>query len=400
MTQVLQDVFTKFMANKPVFNNRDALSISFTPENIPHRDKQIGDLGRILAPALKGGRPSNVFMYGRTGTGKTCVAKLVGQELEKITKNNGNSIKVIYVNCKMKRVADTEYRLLARLIKEFGQDVPFTGLPTDRIYQIFFDVVDKKEQTIILIIDEIDVLVKKTGDDILYNLTRMNQDMKKAKISIIGITNDLSFIDNLDPRVKSSLGEEEMIFPPYNAVQLQDILRARANLAFEKDVIKEGVVEKCAALAAQEHGDARRALDLLRVSGELAERDAEDSVSVDYVDKAEDKIDLDRVVEIAKTQPRQSQAILWCILSFAEKNKHEIQTGDVFNMYQDICKQQGLKVLTNRRISDLIAELDMFGIIKTRVISKGRYGRTRIISLNVSDQVFGKMKIVLQENFL
>ena len=400
MTQVLQDVFTKFMENKPVFNNRNALSISFTPENIPHRDKQIGDLGRILAPALKGGRPSNVFMYGRTGTGKTCVAKLVGQELEKITKNNGNSVKVIYVNCKMKRVADTEYRLLAGLIKEFGQDVPFTGLPTDRIYQIFFDTIDNKEQTIILIIDEIDALVQKTGDDILYNLTRMNQEMKKAKISIIGITNDLAFIDNLDPRVKSSLGEEEMIFPPYNAVQLQDILRARANVAFKEGVIKEGVVEKCAALAAQEHGDARRALDLLRVAGELAERDAEGDISVNYVDKAEDKIDLDRVVEIARTQPRQSQAILWCVLNLADKNKHEIQTGDVFNMYQDVCKEQGLKALTNRRISDLIAELDMFGIIKTRVISKGRYGRTRIISLNVSDQVYSKMKTVLQEKFL
>ena len=204
--------------------------------------------------------------------------------------------------------------------------------------------------------------MKKTGDDILYNLTRMNQDLKKARLAIIGITNDLSFIDNLDPRVKSSLGEEEMIFPPYNAVQLQDILRARAHLAFEGDVIKEGVIEKCAALAAQEHGDARRALDLLRVAGELAERDAEGTVSTNYVDKAEDKIDLDRVVEIAKTQPRQSQAILWCILNLAEKNKHEIQTGDVFNMYQEVCKQQGLKPLTNRRISDLIAELDMFGI--------------------------------------
>jgi cell division control protein 6 len=338
-----------------------------------------------------------VFIYGRTGTGKTCVARLVGQELEKVTQGNG--VKILYVNCKMKKVADTEYRLLAGLAKEMGIKVPFTGLPTDRVYQIFNDAIDKEDKSIILIIDEIDVLVQKTGDEILYNLTRMNQDLKKSRLSIIGITNDLGFADNLDPRVKSSMSEEEMIFPPYNAVQLQDILRERSKVAFKEGVLQEGVIEKCAALAAQEHGDARRALDLLRVSGELAERDAEDKICLANVDKAEEKIDLDRVVEIAKAQPKQSQAILWTIIGLAEKNKNEIQTGDIFNSYQEVCKQQGLKPLTHRRISDLIAELDMLGIINTRVISKGRYGRTRIISLAVSDSVMGKLKAMLQEKF-
>lgn len=400
MTEQLKQVFTKFLENKPIFSNRSALSISFTPETIPHREKQINDLGRILAPTLKGERPSNVFIYGRTGTGKTVCAKLVGSELEKLSNTNSHNIKVIYVNCKMKKSADTEYRLLGGLSKEFGKNVPFTGLPTDQVYHIFFEALDSKKQIVIIIIDEIDSLIQKTGDEILYNLTRINQELKNAKVSIIGITNDLGFIECLDPRVKSSLSEEELIFPPYNALQLQDILRARASIAFIPGVLESGVIEKCAALAAQEHGDARRALDLLRVSAELAERNSDEKITIRHVDAAEEKIDLDRVIEIVKSQPKQSQVVLYAIMQVAEKNKNEIQTSDVLDNYQKICYEQGLKSLTQRRISDLIAELDLFGIINTKIISKGRYGRTRIITLSLSGQIQKKLKNLLNEIFL
>jgi len=394
-----ENLFSKFLQTKSIFKNREALTISFSPKNIPHREKQINDLGRILAPALRGGRPSNVFLYGRTGTGKTLISNFVGSELEKISENNGQTIKVLYVNCKMKRTADTEYRLMAYLSKMLGKEVPFTGLPTDQIYKTFFETLDEKKQTVILIIDEIDALVEKTGDEILYNLTRINQDLKNSKVSLIGITNSLGFIESLDPRIKSSLSEEELIFPPYNALQLQDILRGRASVAFIPGMLEPGVIEKCAALAAQEHGDARRALDLLRVAGELVERNTEQRVTVKHVDVAQEKIDIDRILEIVKAQPRQSQAVLFSIIELAEKNK-EIQTGEVYDNYQEICKKHGFKILTTRRVSDLIAELDLFGIINTKIISKGRYGRTRIISLGLSNSIIKKLKKLLYEIFL
>lgn len=394
----LQQIFTRFLNVQRIFKNRNALSITFTPETIPHREKQIEELGKILAPALIGSKPSNVFIYGRTGTGKSLVSIYVTNELVKVSRENGSNVKVIYVNCKMKKLTDTEYRILAYILNEFGENVPFTGLPTEELYKRVVKKIDEKEQVVILILDEIDALVEKVGDEILYNMTRLNQELKKAKLSIIGITNDLHFITHLDPRIKSSLSEEELVFPPYNATQLKDILEQRAKIAFHEGVVDNAVIEKCAAIAAQEHGDARRALDLLRVAGEIAERRGDEKVTVEHVDMAHDKIERDTFMETIKHQPLHSQLVFYSILELAKKEK-ELTTGAVIDFYLEVCKKLGIKPVTERRVSDLIAELSFFGFIETKVVSKGRYGRTRIINLRISKEIEEKIYSMLLEKF-
>ena len=394
----LQEIFTNFLNTQRIFKNRNTLSISFTPETIPHREKQIEELGKILAPALIGSKPSNVFIYGRTGTGKSLVSMYVTKELMKVSRENGSNVNVIYVNCKMKKVTDTEYRILAYILNKFGEKVPFTGLPTEELYKRVIKKIDEKEQVVILILDEIDALVEKVGDEILYNITRLNQELKKAKLSIIGITNDLHFITRLDPRIKSSLSEEELVFPPYNANQLKDILEQRAKIAFHEGVVDDAVIEKCAAIAAQEHGDARRALDLLRVAGEIAERRGDKKVTVEHVDMAHEKIERDTFIETIKHQPLHSQLVFYSILELL-KNKKEVTTGDVIDFYFEVCKKLGIKPVTERRISDLIAELSFFGFIETKVVSKGRYGRTRIINLRISKEIEEKIHSMLLEKF-
>lgn len=401
MTSGVQTIFQEFIQKStPIFTDRNALNSHFTPETIPHRNEQINTIASILAPSLKGGKPSNIFIYGMTGTGKTLVSKYVGQELEKMSNQGTNPVKVLYINCKMRKTADTEYRLIAELCRLLGQDIPSTGLPTQQVYNIFFRLLDSYKRVVVIVLDEIDALIKKMGDNFLYNFTRINQDLKKAKISIIGITNDLGFIDILDPRVKSSLSEEELLFSPYNALELQDILKQRAKIGFTEGILSEGVIPKCAALAAQEHGDARRALDLLRVAGELAERNKEGKVTEEHVDAASQKIDYDRIIESVKSLPKQSKVVLYSTIELVEKNQEEIQTGDVYNVYDDRCKQSGLTPLTQRRVSDLISELDMLGIINAKVVSLGRYGRTRQIKLSVSNDIKEKIKKVLKETLV
>ncbi len=398
MAKELDKFFENYLSKKPLFKNKKALQDQFTPENIPHRDEQIEQMAGILAPALRSEKPSNIFCYGKTGSGKTVVAKYVADQIMETAERRGIPLEIVYLNCKMKRVADTEYRVISQLCNTFGKAVPATGLPTDEVYKSFVNILEEKHKLIILVLDEIDQLVEKAGDGILYNLTRLNSELKNSQISIIGISNDLLFVDNIDPRVKSSLSEEELVFPPYNALQLQDILKERVKLAFRLGVLEEGVVEKCAAYAAREHGDARRALELLRVSGEVAERKNKTRIDIKHLDEAEEKIERDRIVDIITTQPKQSQLTLHSIFSLNFNGNKGLFTGDVYDIYKNNCSKCGLKPLTQRRVSDIIAELDMLGIINAKVISKGRYGRTREISLAIPESSVNEVKEILLDS--
>lgn len=390
--------FEDYLTRSSLFRKKAALQSSFMPDVIEHRDDQINLIASILAPSLRSDRPSNIFCYGKTGCGKTLTIKHTLQKLSAVAIEKNIPLKTIYINCKLKKVADTDYRLLAELARKFGKSIPATGLPTDEVYRAFYEGLEQKPQIVLLVLDEVDQLVKKAGDEILYNLTRINSELKNSQISIIGISNDLTFQNVLDPRVKSSLSEEEILFPPYNAIHLQAILEKRCSIAFEKDVIGDGVIAKCAAYSAREHGDARRALELMRVSGELAEREQRDHVSLDHIDMAEEKIERDRVYDVVATQPKQVQATIYSIL-ISEQHDHRapIFTGEIYDRYKRICDHTGLRPLTQRRISDILAELDMLGIINAKIISKGRFGRTREINLAMPPNLQERLTKLIKE---
>ena len=204
-------------------------------------------------------------------------------------------------------------------------------------------------------------------------------------------------MDHLDPRVRSSLGEEEEVFSPYNALQLQDILRERSLEAFHEGAIEEGVIAKCAAFAAREHGDARRALELLRVAGELAEREQKTVVSLQNIDEANKKIERDKMLDIIESEPKQFQLVLKSIVSLSEKDER-LFTGDIYNHYKGLCEKTGNETLTSRRVSDIIAEFDMLGLINANVVSRGREGRTREIKLMIPQSLISKATDILNNS--
>lgn len=385
----IDNYFQDFLKNESIFRERDVLRPEFIPAHLPHRDLQVQRIAEIVACTLKNSMPSNIFIFGKTGTGKTAVVQHVADHLNyQLKRNQGPTSKWVFLNC---QEVNTGYRVLAKICGELDPDdpVPIAGWPIDVVFDKVVEILDAKVNGIcFIVLDEIDILVQNTkkSHDILYNLARINTRLQKARVNIIGISNVLNFKSQLDPRVLSSLGEEEIVFPAYNAMELSDILQHRAKNAFLDGALEEDVIPLCAALAAKEHGDARKALDLLRKAGELAERRHANQVSQDYVYLAQDDIERDKMKEYCQALPLQSKTILLAIYHLQKSFKdQEIITGEVYNVYIELAEMiPGLNKLTQRRVSELIRELDLAGLINARVKSRGRYGRSKFIKMNIS----------------
>ncbi len=375
------------MSGAKIFNDRELLSPHFVPQEILHRDEQITQIAHVVLSALKGGTPSNILMYGTTGTGKTAAVKYVARKLhQQCQENKERAPLFLYLNC---QEINTTYRIMAQICNRLDPEdvVPFTGLPTDAILD---KVTERLERVCagtvcFVVLDEVDVLVKKTGDETLYHLTRMNAQLQSAKIAIIGISNELNFKDLLSPRVLSSLSEEEILFPPYNAGELGDILAARAGKSFQHGVLEDAVVPLCAALAAKEYGDARKALALLRRAGELAERKGKQMVTEDLVYLAQEDMTRDCVEDFLSRSPLQLRLVLLAVYLLQKHGIEPIKTGQVYATYCELYRWVEKDTpLTLRRVTQLIKELSQIGILETRTKSEGRRGRSTYIKIQTS----------------
>ncbi|BBG24475.1 Cdc6/Cdc18 family protein [Sulfuracidifex tepidarius] len=372
MSDIIDEVLENIKKSS-IFKNREYLLPDYVPDQLPYRERQIKEIVSVMVQLYKGERPGNIFIYGLTGTGKTSVTKFV---LSNLHKRIPDKFTYVYINT---RQSDTPYRVIADFLEWLGDKVPFTGLSLAELYRRLVKSLISLSNNVVVVLDEIDALVKKYDDDILYRLTRINSELNRSKVSIIGITNDIQFIDILDPRVKSSLGEVEIVFPPYNAEELTQILKVRSLSAFQEGVVDDVVIGLCSALAARDHGDARRALDLLRVAGEIAERKGKNKISEEEVQEARSEIEKDRVHEVVSTLPFHSKLVLASILISSEK----MSTGEVYNQYVSLAKKLKVEVVTQRRVSDIINELDMIGILNAKVVNRGRYGKTKEVTLAV-----------------
>lgn len=391
------NIFDGFSGESTIFRDRDVLGPSYFPQKesdsdvpLPGREREIGKLAEIVGVALRGEKPSNVMEYGKTGTGKTAVARYIGSEIERFSKGSGNKVDVIYVNCS---INNNQYSILTTLANHYniGNPVPKTGWSVDRVYNELLNRLDSEQRIIILELDEIDKL---TNDIILYNLMEANSNLSKSKLSVIGISNNTRFEEQLDPRVTSRLSEEKIVYPPYNANQLLEILKRRAKEAFRESVFDVGALSLCAALAARDRGDARYALRLAQLAGEVAEREKLSFVSEKEVYSARQKLGNDIVKEAVEVLPQQVKIVAAATYIASARNKIGIaSTGEIYEYYKDLCSKSGLSVTTQRRVTDLISELDNQGIVNARTVYKGRGGKTREVSLIIpSDMLIEAIK--------
>ncbi len=382
MPEDIDSIFERARHGRVLFKDRRALSPEYIPDHLPFRDQQITAVAEVLAPALHKSKPSNLLLYGKTGTGKTAVSRYVLSKLK--TEDPTLNIFTPYVNT---RIAQTEYLTLREIGSSLDVSIPETGLSIGEVMKRIFLAIQSRSLSVILAIDEIDYLINGYGDDILYQFTRAGERVTPGFLSLVGISNDLKFKEALDARVLSSLGEEELVFPPYTVEELRAILAERAVVAFKRGVVPASTVNLCAALAGSEHGDARRAVDLLRIAGEVAEREGSQRVDDACIRKASEKVEYDRIEEALRSLPLQNKIILVTVSRF----QNGTNTGEVYLNYTTLARKLGVEVLTQRRVSGILAELDVLGLLEAAVVSKGRRGRTKRIRLVIPLDTLSKV---------
>ena len=369
-------------SGKSLIQNREILHFTYIPEVILHRDSEQEKVTQSLIPILKKSRPSNLLVYGKPGTGKTLVVRKVLSKIQNRVEKTQFPIKLVYTNSKEET---TLYGLLVSFGRQLGldeKDLPATGLAISEVFKRLLKAINQGKLNIVFVIDEIDYLaylVSKTGKDILYQLTRANGRLTEGSLTLVGISNDLTFKERLDPRVISSLGEEEIVFTSYSVEQIRKILENRIQKAFIKNAVEEPALNLCAAMAGREHGDARRALDLMRVAGELAEREQSETVNENHIRGASQKIEENKEVAALQSYPLHEKLLIIAVMKTSG-----LSTGEIYTTYKNLCKVVGQKELTTRRVTQMLSEVELSGIISGRIIHQGIHGRTKKFKLAIS----------------
>jgi cell division control protein 6 len=372
---VVEDIFPKLCAKPTVFKNTEILRKGHHPcslQEVLHRDGVIIQYSTFLKDAMFGIVPDNILIYGTFGVGKTMLTKLITSELVHAVNQAGRKIIVIYIYCGtmnalsqiMRYINQTLFESIPNLTKKV------MGGSNAKNFEYFFELVNQSDVPIVIIFDEIDKL---KDPNVINEFSRIKEcGFTKNNVCVIGITNDTNFYTNLDGRTKSVIGQHELFIKPYNAEELAGILEARAKVAFVDGALDRVVIPICSAFGAQDNGDARLALDLLRVAGELADERGNSIIEEIDARTAKNRIELNRQLEVVGSLPTQTKAVLFASVYKYEQVGANVEATDVYTAYSQICKIINLDPVTQRRVNDYLGELNVLGILSVNKISRGR----------------------------
>lgn len=361
--------------------NEDQLRDTYVPAHLPHREKQIKDVLKVLAPAIHGETPSHVIIYGKSGTGKTAVVRLVLKSLPTQARP-GVTVTPLFVDCSR---ADTHYTVMSALVNmlidlESAPGTKRAGVKhgTNELYETFTKLLEARGGIALVALDEIGRAIRNSGEEMIFTLVNLNSALQNSKIVLVATTNDNLLSEQFAQPTRSRLNEERVHFPPYVQSQLLDILKARAREVFVPGAIDDPALAKCAVYAAQEHGDARRALALLRVAARVAGQEGATEITESHIDLARADLQKDMVLESIVSLPVQQKAALYAIALLTQHGKPPPESSMIYGTYVRIATQLGVSPLHQRSVRNYVSDFKTLGLIQTSLKNQGRGGGVKL----------------------
>lgn len=363
-----------FKPTGSIFKEREALLEEWTPDELVGRDEELTQYHAALQPVIEGETPSNIFIYGKSGVGKTAATRFLLERLERDATNIDDlNLHTIEINCDGLNTSYQTAVAIVNKLRDPANQISNTGYPQASVYQFLFDELDQLGGTVLIVLDEVDHI---KDDSLLYKLprARSNNDITNAKLGVIGISNDLNFRKQLNSKVRSSLCEKEVSFSAYDATELCEVLRQREAVAFQQNVLEDGVIDLCAAFGAKDSGDARQALDLLLESGDIARETNADHVIESHVRQARERLQTDQIVKGIDNYSQHGQLVLWALTILEEQGDSPARTREIRKPYETLCEREGSDPISDRAIREYLAELETLGIISSTQINRGKGG--------------------------
>jgi archaeal cell division control protein 6 len=352
------------------------------------RTRQIKRLANALSSVLQNTTPPNLLVYGPSGAGKSVTCLHFLSALAAMADKQNVAFHYFYLDLTTPRTCFGALNELAIALDGSVRRYQ-KGIPLEQMQEAVVHSLRRLQGFVCILVDEADNITR-DADLFLTFLAKTLPKRINSRVSYVFLTNRLDWEKALDPRILAALKKQDAIFEPYDADDLLKILKLRVEKALDATRVDEAALRKIAALASRETGDARKAVEILAKSVKVAE-DTTGRLTIAEVNTAQATLEVDKTEKLIQSLALQQRlALCGCYLGL-QRQRGRLSTGMAHEAYSKVCREAGVYALSQRRFSDMVSFLDLYGLVSARVICRGRWGKTRELTASLPSEVVKRL---------